>query len=158
MKQSIIWIIIVLLVLAGLGWWWYSSTITNTPPAVVPEVAGEDAFIDGSKDSAPAMSAYTVRYTESGFSPTRITVPVGTTVTFVNQGATEMWVASDEHPTHTQYDGTSKDEHCVDGVVNTTAFDQCGVSSTYSFTFMKAGTFGFHNHRESDHHGMVVVE
>jgi len=102
------------------------------------------------------VSAYTVRLTDAGFSPASLTVPVGATVTFVNEGTEEMWLAGDEHPTHTGYDGTSKDEHCDEGV--SSSFDQCGVSTTYSFTFNKAGTWGYHNHRDSDIKGTIIVE
>ncbi len=161
MKTTPIWILLAVIILGALGWWWYSAqeAVLEAP---VPEVAGEnEEFVDDSKDGAAAgesSSAYTVRYTSAGFSPESLSVPLGATVTFINQGTEEMWVGSDEHPTHTQYSGTNKDEHCVNGAPSATSFDQCGVGSTYSFTFTKEGIWGYHNHRESDHHGTIVVE
>lgn len=65
-----------------------------------------------------------------------------------------MWVASAVHPTHSQYDGTSQNQHCPGG----STFDQCGTGSTYSFTFEKTGEFGYHNHALAGHRGTVVVQ
>ncbi|HYD93442.1 MAG TPA: hypothetical protein VEB18_03260 [Candidatus Paceibacterota bacterium] len=160
MKNPLIWIVLVI-ILVGLGWWIY--TVSNAPAGQALEndpgsVAGE--FIDDSKDGGagqgPAAGNVTITYTDAGFSPETITVRKGATITFVDESPTnEMWVGADEHPSHTGYDGTSKDEHCPN--TDNTSFDQCGVGSTYSFTFTKVGVFTYHNHREDDHHGHVVV-
>ncbi len=152
MNKTALWVIGVLLILGASGLWWYSASAPAAPGDVsgaattTPEDFGADP-----KDGG----ALTVVYTDAGFVPSSITVREGTVVTFIDQSeANEMWVGSDEHPTHTQYDGTSREEHCP----NTTgAFDQCGPGSTYSFTFSKTGVWGYHNHRESDHHGSVTV-
>lgn len=127
-----------------------SSSATNTP--------AQSTNNSTSTATSTPVSAYTVRYTTAGFSPDTMTVPLGTTVTFVNQGGPEMWVGSDEHPSHTNYDGTSRTEHCAAGTPSATSFDQCSVGTTYSFTFTKVGTWDYHNHRRADHHGTIVVE
>ena len=75
----------------------------------------------------------TIAYTDTGFSPQSITVKPGTTVTFVNQSSTDMWIASAVHPTHLELPG----------------FDQLKggpKGSTYSFTFEDVGTWRFHDH------------
>jgi plastocyanin len=41
--------------------------------------------------------------TETGFSPSRIEVEVGTTVNFKNLTNTPLCVGSDPHPTHTDH-------------------------------------------------------
>lgn len=153
MKNPTLWIVIVIVIILGLGWWWYSTSQTPAPSSPAAEVE-ENEFSDNSKDGAPAVSAFTVRYTDSGFSPSTLTVAVGTTVTFVNQSGEGMWVAADEHPSHTGYDGTSRSEHCPN---SGTVFDQCANSSTYSFTFTKAGTWVYHNHLGSSDKGTIVV-
>ncbi|MDY6768935.1 MAG: hypothetical protein SVW02_02395 [Candidatus Nanohaloarchaea archaeon] len=97
---------------------------------------------------------HTVTYSSSGFSPSQITVQRCDTVRWESQGAS-MWVASDQHPVHSQYDGTSLSQHCPsDG----TAFDQCGTGSSYSFTFTRTGEWSYHNHQLSGHGGTVVVQ
>ena len=67
-----------------------------------------------------------------------------------------MWVASAQHPSHTVYAGTARQEHCPDTA--DTAFDQCaGESSGYSFTFEKVGTWNYHDHLNATVFGKVIV-
>lgn len=90
-------------------------------------------------------AAVTVTYTDSGFSPASVSVKVGDTVEWLNQGTKQMWVASAPHPQHTDYPG----------------FDQLastGKGTTYSFTFTKAGTWKYHNHVNVKDFGSVVVK
>ena len=105
----------------------------------------------------PVGAMATVTYSDAGFSPKIVTLRVGDTVHFVNSSSNDLWVASNEHPTHTEFDGTTKDEHCPNGA----SLDQCARSApgtSWDYTFTKAGTFGYHNHAESDHTGTVIVE
>ena len=69
-----------------------------------------------------------------------------------------MWIGSNVHPTHTDYDGTSRTTHCAPGYSGPAPFDQCGTGTTYSFTFTKAGTYQYHNHVASQNTGTVVVK
>ena len=86
-----------------------------------------------------------VKYTTAGFSPVTLTVKKGTTVKFVNTSGQKMSVASDPHPSHTNYpefdqfksDAKGKDE--------------------YSFVFDKAGAWGYHDHFKASNKGTVVV-
>ncbi|MFB6213027.1 MAG: cell wall-binding repeat-containing protein [Candidatus Nanohaloarchaea archaeon] len=96
-----------------------------------------------------------VTYTDSGFQPQTITIQRGEEVTWVNEAGSSMWVASDRHPTHTQYDGTSTSQHCSDGESDT--FDQCSSGGRFSFEFEKTGEFGYHNHRAAGDTGTVIV-
>lgn len=97
--------------------------------------------------SAPVSqpAAATVTYTASGFSPRSVTVKSGSTVAFKNESSGELWVASDPHPIHT-------------GLLGFDAKKGIASGQTYSFTFTKAGTFGFHDHLNPSHTGTVVVE
>jgi plastocyanin len=97
----------------------------------------------------------TVTYTSSGFSPDPVTIKQGGTVTFVNKSNGGMLVASNAHPTHTQYSGTSRQQHCPDTAG--TAFDQCVAGSTYTFTFQKVGSWNYHNHVNADDGGTINV-
>jgi plastocyanin len=69
-----------------------------------------------------------------------------------------MWVASDQHPTHTEYSGTSRTEHCQNGDQTSSAFDQCSAGDNFSFTFEQEGEWSYHNHENSFQGGTVVVE
>lgn len=101
-----------------------------------------------------------VTYTDGGFSPASTEVKVGDTVRFVNNSSRGLWVGADDHPTHTEYDGTATKEHCVDGSAVGGSFDMCRQGAPgefWEFTFTKAGTFHFHNHAQAAHGGAIVV-
>ncbi len=160
MKQGTIWAVVIVVILILAGWWYFS--MNQNQEAVVNEtgdVAGdENQFVDESKDgAADPVTEVTVRYTADGFAPALVTVKKGTKVTFVNESGGNMWVGADEHPTHTSYDGTSKNDHCIDGVPSTTSFDQCVSGASYSFVFSKVGTWAYHNHAGASDKGTVVV-
>ena len=104
-------------------------------------------FLFFGKNKAPLINEnqLIVNYGDGGFSPKAITIKKGDTVTFRNQSAGDMWVASAPHPTHTDYP----------------AFDEkASVSNggSWSFTFDKVGTWKYHNHKNASHFGTVVVQ
>lgn len=177
MNQRTMWAVVIVVILALSGWWYVSMNQAQAPALEeVGDVAGdENQFIDDSKDSAPApkpststggataggsgavVKGATITYDVDGFSPKVLTVKKGTEVTFVDKSGRGFWIGSDEHPAHTGYDGTSKGDHCnADGTSG--SFDQCKTDSTYSFTFNKAGTWGYHNHISAGSNGVVIVE
>jgi plastocyanin len=78
---------------------------------------------------------------EASEATTTVCIPLGGTVTWVNKSSGEMQIASDPHPTHFDLVG----------------FDSLSSKTTYSFTFTKAGTWGYHNHADSEATGTVIV-
>lgn len=96
----------------------------------------------------------TVFYTDSGFQPETIEIERGETVTWLDRASREMWVASDVHPSHTVYDGSSLSQHCG---TDQDVFDQCTSGEKFSFTFEKTGEWGYHNHRAAADIGTVKV-
>ncbi|MEX1112358.1 MAG: cupredoxin domain-containing protein [Candidatus Andersenbacteria bacterium] len=93
----------------------------------------------------PTSQEATIRISETGFSPTQLTVAAGTTVTFVNDGQALHWPASDLHPTHTALPGFDAKRGLPTG-------------ETYSYTFTEVGTWRFHDHLNPQETGTVVVE
>jgi plastocyanin len=87
-----------------------------------------------------------VNYTAAGFVPKTIEIKAGQTVKFINKTSGALSVASDPHPTHTNYP----------------EFDQWKSSAKgqkeYSFTFTKIGTWGYHNHADESKTGTVIVK
>jgi plastocyanin len=152
---SFVWPLIIIVIL-GLGAWlayaWYAGE--ESSPAAVGQTAEEEAGSNTATQEEGAEGGAVVTYSTSGFSPATVTIQRGETVTWQSDGSA-MWIGSNDHPTHTQYSGTSREEHCAAG--DRDAFDQCAVGETYSFTFDKAGTWGYHNHRSTSHLGQVIV-
>lgn len=162
---------IILVLLLGGGWWYMSSQTTPTTTDTAAGVGGAaGTFPEGTPepnngmvggDAAPgenAANTVIVNYTANGFSPQSVTVSAGQAVRFVNQTSARMWVGADEHPTHTEYDGSDRATHCSGTYTGPTPFDQCEAGSEYTFVFAKAGTFGYHNHAAAEHGGTVIVQ
>jgi plastocyanin len=180
MKTSTIIAVVVALIIIVGGWYWYANysqpaslttnttinnstnTSDNTPSTNTGTTSnnGQDADVNAGVSASVGNSVpttATVTRTSSGFSPKTITIKKGGTVTFVNQGSGGMWIGSDEHPSHTQYDGTSRSAHCAAGYTGAKPFDQCASGNSYSFTFTKTGTFDYHNHLQATEGGVVKV-
>ena len=159
MNKSI-WIAFAAIILFGLAAYAFTANRASAPTDTgMPAVNGtNDTTPTEGEDRGPAFSVITL--TDAGFSPATVTVARGETVRFVNESSRGMWVGADEHPTHTEYDGTSTREHCADGASTNGTFDQCAAvpkGEYWDYTFEKTGTFGFHNHVGSSSTGTVIV-
>ena len=91
-----------------------------------------------------------IAYSSSGFSPSSVTVPAGTTVTFTNQTDLPLWVASDPHPDHTSYPELDTSIEFQDHVPPG--------NPSYSFKFERRGTWTYHNHSQPEHTATITVQ
>ncbi|GEM_PF-4082325 len=127
---------------------------------IISQILSTFKFVASQPQPQPsAASTATIVYADSGFSPARLTVKAGTTVTFKNKSSSPSWPASNIHPTHELYDGTSLVEHCRNGTSNT--FDACreiAPGSSWSFKFDKVGSWKYHDHLNPGQKGAVVVQ
>lgn len=149
-------IAIVIIVLVG-GWFLLSGTPAQAPTTTNGQTPAVTDTITTTTTTSTTASGITVTYTNQGFSPKSVTIPLGTNVTFVNQSGGTMWVASAPHPTHQGYDGTTKDQHCATEYAGPASFDECSAGNTFTFTFTKAGTFAYHNHASASDFGTVTI-
>lgn len=92
----------------------------------------------------PATTSATVQYTDTGFVPAFVTVKQGSTVTFVNDASSGMWVASAMHPTHSLLPGFDELKSVTRG-------------GTYEYMFTNVGTWKYHNHVNPTATGTVIV-
>lgn len=83
-----------------------------------------------------------VEYTLDGFSPDSVTLQVGEKILFSDLVNGDMWVASAPHPIHTDY----------------VEFNQGGVGLEYLFTFSEPGTYYYHNHKQPENQGVILVQ
>jgi plastocyanin len=119
------------------------SANVNTVPTVNVN-AGSNANVTVNQNTNSASTPTIVNVTNTGFSPASVTVKVGATVEWTNVSGSEIFIASDPHPTHTDLPGLSS------GTVANGA--------TYSFTFTKVGTWGYHNHLDPTTKGTIIVQ
>jgi plastocyanin len=106
-----------------------------------------------STSPSPIEAQNIVTYTDSGFSPSILSVKKGSTVTFKNTASDDMRVASNPHPIHNGYP-------TMGGCVSST-FDSCkniSPGQSWSFKFDIVGTWGYHNHLNPSEGGEVVVQ
>jgi len=150
-KYSII--VVVLILVIGGGYFLMKGQNSNQQAQNTQTQGGQTA--QSTQQAAPSQSVTSqitaapasgnaVMYTEDGFEPHTITIKAGQKVTWTNKDSDDLWVASNPHPTHTDYPG----------------FDELkGMSTggTYSFTFTKVGKWGYHNHLNPSQMGVVVV-
>ena len=106
------------------------------------------------KKSPPLPYSAVITYDGGKFVPEEVTIIEGGTVRFVNQSDIGMWIASDNHPMHDRYPIKSSSD------CGGSSFDQCASVSTgksWSFTFERVGTWGFHNDERARDTGSVKV-
>ncbi len=100
---------------------------------------------DENTDGGSGVQVVEVTYDGKVFSPSPININVNDWVFFKNTSSTEMWVASNPHPGHTDYPGFDAGKKIAPG-------------ANYKFQFTKAGTWGYHNHFNPSQEGSVVVK
>ena len=85
-----------------------------------------------------------VKMEPARFVPAVLHVRRGDTVTFVNVGNVDKWVASDPHPVHTDYPGFDARRTILPG-------------RSWSFRFLRPGHWGYHDHLSPWITGTIVV-
>lgn len=95
-------------------------------------------------DSLRPPRVYTISYKAGVFSPTNLRIHSGDTVKFKNDGFFPIRIASDDHPDHKNLPG----------------FDSVGdipQNSYFSFTFSAKGIFGYHNEKNIEEGGTIII-
>jgi len=116
-----------------------TAVFVETGQAVPDSVLAEQVAAQG----GTGMEA--VRYTNIGFQPAKLTVPVGTMVEFINQSDNEMWVASNVHPSH-------------EILPTFDQFKSVEKGQRYMYIFDQKGTWPYHDHINPAFEGVITVE
>lgn len=137
----IVIIIVVLVIVAAVSFFLMGSQSNSNQP----QQTTNDQTSNTARTSNPSTpETYTVSYDGSRFTPNSINIKSGDTVTFKNNSSSQIRVASNPHPVHTDYPGFD----------SLTPF---GPEKSYSFTFTRIGSWGYHNHLNPSQGGTVVV-
>lgn len=124
-----------------------TSVTTETNISVNTNSATTGTFSTNTATNTSTAKTATVTIAGNGVSPQTLTVDAGTTVTFKNNDSSEHQVASDSHPTHTDYPGFDSRSGIAPG-------------GQFSFTFTKVGSWGYHDHLnslDSSLRGTIIV-
>jgi plastocyanin len=147
MKKSLVAVIVLILVVLAAGA--YGLTRNAKPAAVDTTTSTVEDTPDASstaETTAPAeqTSEHVITYSNSGFSPSKITLNAGDTITIKNTSSKTLDFDSDPHPVHTD------DRELNIGTV------EPGETKTAKLT--TKGTWGYHNHLNSTETGTIVVQ
>ncbi len=121
-----------------------SSPIRTEPPASSSLPAPSPVGPVGTPTSGPS-DFLTVEYKDRVFIPKELRIKTGETVTFINGGGSNVWPASDIHPTHLLCPGFDARRSLKPG-------------ESWSFTFREKKTCSFHNHLSAAEVGKIIVE
>lgn len=153
--NKVMLIVVIAAVVVGAGAYFMSETSNESTvsPSVSTSASGSPTMsATGSPTASPKVSAsptanatVIIRYTDSGYSPSNVTISAGTKVTFVNESSIGMWTASGPHPQHTLLPEFDALKAYVKG-------------ESYTFTFVKVGEWPFHNHLKPNHFGKITVK
>lgn len=115
-------------------------------PTPQPQTASQSADPASNEQASQdeTKSEFKITYSDSGFEPTSLTVPVGSAITVQNDSSSALQFSSDPHPSHTDNPELN--------AVNL----ESGASTTV--TVNTKGTWGVHNHLNHDHSATLVVE
>ena len=148
-KKVILGAVIAILIRGGGAFAFFGM---NKEDAVAPAVtasstesteASTDTLDTDSAMTKEAESTATITFTDSGFTPNKLTVKKGTVVTVKNTSSKSVQFSSDDHPTHRE-----------DPEINLKTL-AAGESAT--FTAQTVGTHGYHDHINDELVGTLVV-
>lgn len=142
--KTIIGIAVVGLIFIG-GYFLLSSSPAPSAPSPAPAPTPSPAPSPTPAPSTTAPSEKVVALTASGFSPSSLTISVGTAVKFLNTDSVPHWPASGVHPTHQVCPGFD-------------ALKPLAPGESYSFTFGTAKTCPAHDHLNPGARGTIVVQ
>jgi len=96
----------------------------SEPPPPLPE------------EPAYQPKTHIVSIENNGFVPKILTITLGDTITWINNDPVLHWPSSDPHPTHT-------------GLPDFDPLSDLLPEESYSYTFIKIGTFPYHDHTQA---------
>ena len=149
MNKTFTTVLILIIIVLG-GYFLLKNPKAQAPTIETPVISTSTGDTD---NSVPSANQNVITYTNTGYSPSTLTVQVGTTVTFKNESSMAMWTASASHPTHKVYPTTG-------GCLGST-FDACrGIQpgDSWSFKFDIAGNWKYHDHLKPSFFGTIIVK
>lgn len=124
---------LIILVLVGcfVAWKMIKTSHQSTPPK------------SPAAKRAPLPKEVTVTLGKNGFTPTQVTIKVGSAIRWVNKSGKPETVNSDNYPTNQLHKELN--------------FGEFANGSSVVYTFTKPGTYGYHNQFHHEQEGKVIV-
>jgi plastocyanin len=135
--------------------------VADVPTPPVPEIEPVEEVVvleDKLAETETDVVTTIVNITSSGFNRGITEIMAGESITFVNKDTRKHWPASNVHPSHKFYPGSSITKCGTDEADE--IFDACrGLDSgeEYSFIFTEVGSWEYHDHLNPRFSGSIVV-
>lgn len=97
------------------------------------------------KKNSVSGEIFEVKLGSNGFTPSELSIKPGETVKFTTDLGKPFWPASDLHPTHGIYPEFDPQEPIEP-------------TDSWSFTFLKAGRWRYHDHLQPEFRGIIEVK
>lgn len=121
------------------------NAITNSEPLTSqPIISPTEQTPPSTPATTQNVKQITIQMDETGFTPQIVTIKKGDLVIFKNIGNEYHWPASNIHPTHGIYPEFDSKTGVAPG-------------KSWSYTFLRAGSWNFHDHLYSGLHGTIEV-
>lgn len=142
----VIGICIIIAAVAFVGGYYLNGSNNDQEEAVASASPTPSVTVSATPKATVAYkpTAYTVSLTAGGLTPASLSVRVGDSVSLRNDSNVMFWPASDPHPAHTMCPGFD----ALRGLAN---------GESYTLTFTKAQTCGYHNHLDPATRGTITV-
>lgn len=140
-KQLIASILISIIILVG-AIFFISTRRTTSPPTqntVLPTLTPVIDVVTELK-----KNEVTVSYTANGFTPPTVTIKSGMAIIWINQSDKTATINSDDHPTNRKFPELN--------------LGRFAKAESLTHTFMKPGTYTYHNHLTPSQKGTVIVQ
>ena len=137
--KGYLWIVIIILLMALAVSIVFFSRSRNYDTSVLV------LTVEKNQNGEKQPRIYTVFYKNGTFSPTNLRIRRGDTVRFENQGLFGIHIISDPHPEHNDLSG----------------FDSVGSipqGGIFTYTFAVPGIFGYHNERDTNEGGKIILK
>ena len=117
----------------------------SSKPSTAPASASEETITPQTKTDTDQQSSSTmITYTDSGFSPSKITVKSGVQIVIKNNSSQVIQFNSNPHPAHTDNPELNVGE--------------VGAGKSATFTVTTKGNWGYHNHFNRSDVGRIEVD
>lgn len=138
--QGLIWVFILLvMVMLALSVLYFGTG----DPALSNNTASNNTA-NGSQVVQRSARLYSVFYNREIFSPTNLRIQRGDTVKFINESRDALWVISGPHPDHS-------------GWLDFDSRKDIPFQEFYSITFNSPGIYSYHNEKNINETGTIIV-
>jgi plastocyanin len=159
MNKNLVIIVLAILVLAVFLYYFFTKFRAPALAPELPQPPTPPVFEVPTTSTPTTTSEVIIKITTDGFEPKEVEISKGTKVTWVNEQSNPSWPASEVHPTHEVYPGSSI-KKCGTPEQDK-IFDACrglNQGESWSFIFNEVGEWYYHDHLNPSLKGKIVVK